>query len=179
MEVSGGYVGADGEVDNFQTLTSHDITLVPNANGGKGSAYILKLVADSKSDLLSFNKIEGENLSVDIVCDKNYGDENDYTGKTVYYLEIVASAFGNYISNFSLQLNYLGADEVLDENINFIGHFNVETQYVAKEVYLNGVLSTAFSADVDGERTIIYNAYTWPEFGWKQLNVYFSSGLYF
>ena len=174
VEVSGGYVDAEGKVD-FQTLTSHDITLVPNANGDRGSVYILRLVADSESDLLSFNKIEGENLSVDIVRDENYGDENDYTGKTVYYLEIVASAFGNYTSDFSLQLNYLGADEVLDENINFIGHFNVETQYVAKEVYLNGVLSTAFSSEEDP--IIVYNAYTWPEFGWKQLNVEVSSGL--
>ena len=175
VEVSGGYVGANGEVEKFESLSSHDITLIPNASGDKGSVYILKLVADSESDLLSFNKIEGENLSVDIVSDKNYGDENDYAGKTVYYLEIVASAFGNYISNFSLQLNYLGADEVLDENINFIGHFNVETQYVAKEVYLNGVLSTAFSSKEDP--IIVYNAYTWPEFGWKQLNVEVSSGL--
>ncbi len=174
VEVSGGYVGAEGKVD-FQTLTSHDITLVPNANGGKGSAYILKLVADSESDLLSFNKIEGENLSVDIVHNENFGDSTDYAGKTVYYLEIVASAFGNYTSEFSLQLNYLGAEEVLDENINFIGHFNVETQYVAKEVYLNGVLSTAFSSKEDP--IIVYNAYTWPEFGWKQLNVEVSSGL--
>ena len=175
VEVSGGYVDADREVEEFKPLSSHDITLIPNASGDKGSVYILRVVADSESDLLSFNKIEGKNLSVDIVSDKNYGDENDYAGKTVYYLEIVASAFGNYISNFSLQLNYLGADEVLDENINFIGHFNVETQYVAKEVYLNGVLSTAFSSKEDP--IIVYNAYTWPEFGWKQLNVEVSSGL--
>ena len=175
VEVSGGYVDANRKVEKFESLSSHDITLIPNASGDKGSVYILRVVADSESDLLSFNKIEGKNLSVDIVSDKNYGDENDYAGKTVYYLEIVASAFGNYISNFSLQLNYLGADEVLDENINFIGHFNVETQYVAKEVYLNGVLSTAFSSKEDP--IIVYNAYTWPEFGWKQLNVEVSSGL--
>ena len=177
VEVSGGYVDADREVEEFEPLSSHDITLIPNASGDKGSVYILRVVADSESDLLSFNKIEGENLSVDIVRNENFGDSTDYAGKTVYYLEIAASAFGNYTSEFSLQLNYLGAEEVLDENINFIGHFNVETQYVAKEVYLNGVLSTAFSADADGERTIIYNAYTWPEFGWKPLNVEVSSGL--
>lgn len=175
VEVSGGYVDAEGEVEKFKSLSSHDITLIPNASGDKGSAYILRLVADSESDLLSFNKIEGENLSVDIVCNENFGDSTDYAGKTVYYLEIVASAFGNYTSEFSLQLNYLGAEEVLDENINFIGHFNVEAQYVAKEVYLNGVLSTAFSSKEDP--IIVYNAYTWPEFGWKQLNVEVSSGL--
>ena len=175
VEVSGGYVDADREVEEFKPLSSHDITLIPNASGDKGSVYILRVVADSESDLLSFNKIEGENLSVDIVRNENFGDSTDYTGKTVYYLEIVASAFGNYTSEFSLQLNYLGAEEVLDENINFIGHFNVEAQYVAKEVYLNGVLSTAFSSKEDP--IIVYNAYTWPEFGWKQLNVEVSSGL--
>ncbi len=175
VEVSGGYVDADREVEEFEPLSSHDITLIPNASGDKGSVYILRVVADSESDLLSFNKIEGENLSVDIVRNENFGDSTDYAGKTVYYLEIVASAFGNYTSEFSLQLNYLGAEEVLDENINFIGHFNVEAQYVAKEVYLNGVLSTAFSSKEDP--IIVYNAYTWPEFGWKQLNVEVSSGL--
>lgn len=176
VEVSGGYVDVNGEVD-FQTLTSNDITLIPNSSGNVGDTYILRIVADTDSDLVNFSIIEGDYLSVDILRNENYGDTTDYTGKTVYYLEIVATAFGNFNSEFSLQLGYDGTEEVLDANVNYTGLFSVETQYVAREVYLNGVLSTAFSADADGERTVIYNAYTWPEFGWKPLNVEVSSGL--
>ena len=176
VKVYGGYLvsNQDGsDVVEFNELTGDEILIIPNSNDYTANAYILKIEAQNKSDLIEYG-FTAENNNIDVDEYQMVEEGVDYSTKTIVYYKIQSSVFGNVNVNLDVYMRYSTTKDVKDESVNFTKSFDINVDVAPKEILVNGEQASQYSSQ--DNPLILYNRYTYPEFGWQDMLVSVTSG---
>ena len=181
VKVYGGYlqreIGQDGTVyENveFEELSGDEILIIPNSDNYEANSYVLKIEAQNKSDLIEYGYI-AENSNIDVDEYNLVEPDVDYSSKTVVYYKIQSSTTANIDVNLHIYLRYSSTKDASDQSVNFNKDYNINIDFAPKEILVNGESATEYSSQ--DNPLILYNRYTYPEFGWQNIQISVTSGI--
>jgi len=163
VKISGGYLQANGMVDEFTDILDEDfdenIKIVPNNT--KMLQYILRVEMNNLENLspIKLNVVKSNvNVIVDF-CDYAFGDD---AGKNVKYLKISQNSQKQSSTTLDFKIFYDIAKAVEgDESVNVLYSFDVDVEIAPTAIMVNGT--------TEPEKIKLYNFYKSPEFGWQDL----------
>ncbi|MBP3431547.1 MAG: hypothetical protein J6K39_01655 [Clostridia bacterium] len=167
VKVTGGYVQSNGLVEEFKEITEN-IKIVPNNNDL--IEYMLRVEMNdleyANDEKVKFSSIKTNvvqsNDYIAVNFDHNYSTDYD-EGKNVRYIKITQNSQKKAETKLTLSLFYENAQKVEDESINVELSYDIVTEIAPTTLQVNGTS--------EPEKLKLYNFYTSPEFGWRDLYI--------